>query len=353
MGKAGLISIMMVLLSFSAPGISFASQDDSAGSDFSGIELTKGEKKALEDFIRVQGVELTDAEKKAKEESRIFGKKARPAVKATEPGKNFTSRSAKTAPIKKSRFYISGGYLQNDMSYREITKRTGNVLDEDTGSLKGFYAALGFKSGDYIDLLQGSPFIEGYFQRYDALITYKGAAGGEPLTFYDEHAEIQRFGAKFGAYREISKKAAAFGYLDIGRRIWYRGQNRIIDGALDYAEKYWWTYFGLGGGFSFEIFPRFWPGVEAEVMYAPSKFSHMHADLYEGGQFDLGMVLGADIKLPIKYYILKNLSIDITPYLTYWEINKSSTTEIDGDSYYEPYSRTRIYGLLAGLTYNF
>lgn len=356
---------VIVLLSFfSFSDICFASGGNTAKDDFAEINLTAGEKKALEKFRRLQkelhpdknpdqrflcpgpqvstnseGAMLTEAEKKAKEKYMCLWKKAPPAkeVKA----------------VKKSRFYISGGYLQNDMRYKEITKRTGNVLDEDTGKLKGFYAAVGFKSGRYVDFIHGTPFIEGYFQRYDALIMYKGGAGGEPLTFYDEHAEVQRFGVKLGGYHDFSEKVQGVGYLDVGRRIWYRGQNRIIEGAQDYAEKYWWTYFGIGGGINVEILPRFRPGIEVEVMYAPPEFSRMRADLYEGATFDLGMILGADVKLPLKYYALKNLSIDVTPYFTYWEINKSDNTDIGGDSYYEPYSRTRIYGLLAGLTYSF
>lgn len=79
----------------------------------------------------------------------------------------------------------------------------------------------------------------------------------------------------------------------------------------------------------------------------------MRADFDEGGTFDLGCVFGAEVKLPVKYYFLKNLSFDVTPYFTYWEINESTPTLIAGDYGYEPYSTTHIEGLLVGLTYSF
>ncbi|MEI8176401.1 MAG: hypothetical protein WCG78_05995, partial [Candidatus Omnitrophota bacterium] len=137
------------------------------------------------------------------------------------------------------------------------------------------------------------------------------------------------------------------------RRTWWRGQNRINDGVLDYAEKYWWTYFGIGAGFNYRLFPRFSAGLEGELMYAPETLAWMRSDLYEGGTFELGMILGGEIKMPFKYYLLKNLSLDLTPYLTCWEINQSTVTRINGEDYIEPYSRTYIKGILAGMTLSF
>jgi hypothetical protein len=94
-------------------------------------------------------------------------------------------------------------------------------------------------------------------------------------------------------------------------------------------------------------------GIDGEGMFSVGHSSKMRADLYEGGTFILKEVYGAEVKIPIKYYLLKNLSFDLTPYFTYWYIGQSDLVEISGRSYYEPKSKTHIEGLLTGLTYLF
>jgi hypothetical protein len=309
--------------------ISFASPNEAAEKSYSQMELSGAEKRAQQEFDHFSG----DFD-----------------INRNSPAdKKYTCGSCKDKSYPRSKFYISGGYNINDMHYKEISKDSDTVLDKDFGDLSGFYAAAGYKSRRYIEWLHGRPFIEGYFQRYSALINYESPS----LAFDDEHAKILLYGAKLGAYRNFSKKGDAFGYLDIGKRVWYRGQNRIIQSTVDYAEKYWWTYFGIGAGMNYEVFPRVSVGIEAEGMYSPESLTWMRADLYEGGTFDLGMVLGAEVKFPIKFYLLKTLSLDFTPYLTYWEISKSTNTAISGTEYYEPYSQTHIEGILLGATYSF
>ena len=323
------VFLFMLPLSIN-PDCSFAMQNDVAYETFDELELTAGEKKAMREFNQP-----SEGEKSAGDTSQVY--------------KIRVLSSDLKKPVNKSKLYLSGGYVRNDLHYKEITKSTDHILDEDYGNLDGFYAVAGYKSGHEVQWMHGNPFIEGYFQKYSELISYSSGS----LSFDDEYAKIYRFGAKIGAYKEFSKKGEVFGYLDIGRRTWQRGQNRIIQSTRDYAEKYWWTYFGIGTGFSYEFFPRFTAGIEAEAMYSPESLTWMRADLYEGGTFDLGMVLGAEVKFPFRFYLLKNLSVDFIPYLTYWEINESTNTTISGTEYYEPYSRTRIEGIHTGLTYRF
>jgi hypothetical protein len=64
-------------------------------------------------------------------------------------------------------------------------------------------------------------------------------------------------------------------------------------------------------------------------------------------------VSGCEVKLPVKYYFLNNISLDLTPYFTWWNITKSDPVMISGTYYYEPNSHTHIEGLLLGLTYSF
>jgi hypothetical protein len=73
--------------------------------------------------------------------------------------------------------------------------------------------------------------------------------------------------------------------------------------------------------------------------------------LYEGGTFKLKDVSGMDLKVPIKYYLLKDLSLDLTPYFSYFNIGASNTVILSGDPYYEPDSKTHEEGILLGLTY--
>jgi hypothetical protein len=249
------------------------------------------------------------------------------------------------------RFYISAGYNANHMHYKETSG--SNTLDEDYGKLKGFYILGGYRSDNYTEWLLGKFFIEGYFRRYDEEILYDGASALGPIEF-KQRWEAQRFGVKLGARRDIWDRGEFFGYFDIGHNIWYRGENEVINGVLTYAEKYWWTFFGLGTGINYEIFPKLTAGLEGEFMFAPAgNLTKMRADLYEGGTFKLGDVWGIELKIPIKYRVFKNLSLDLTPYFTYWKIKESGTIQISGTNYVEPDSRTHIEGVMAGLTYYF
>ena len=263
--------------------------------------------------------------------------------------------SRETVEEAKRVFYISGGYNANHMHYKET--RGGDTLDEDYGKLKGFYLEAGYKGAYYIPWIMGRPFVEGYYRRYDDLITYDGAwqnSLGEsgPLSF-EEKAEVHRFGIKVGAYRDFLKKGELFGYFDIGKRIWYRGENGVIERVLTYAEKYWWIYYGLGIGINYRILPHLSCGVDLEGMTTHKSQRKMRADLYEGATFHLGSVYGTEIKLPIKYRFWQNVSFDFTPYFTYWKIHESDTRMISGSPYVEPDSKTHIEGLLAGFSYLF
>ena len=247
----------------------------------------------------------------------------------------------------KGSFYISAGHDANHMHYKEYSG--SDTLDEDYGKLRGFYVSLGYKSGHRLAwLMETKPFIEGYFRRYDELITYDGASSlGNPLAF-EEKAEIHRFGLKLGGYHSFSSKKEGLFYIDIGNRTWYRGENGVIQGVLTYAERYRWTYLGVGLGFNYKLFPKLTCGIEIEGMGALD--SKMRADFLEGGTFVLKGVGGWEFKLPIKYYLLKNISLDVTPYSTWWNITESSPVSISGTYYYEPNSHTHIEGLLVGIT---
>ena len=256
--------------------------------------------------------------------------------------------SQKQAEGSKSAFYISAGHDANHMHYKEISG--GDTLDEDYGKLRGIYAIAGYRGANYIKQIEARLFVEGYFKRYDALITYDGAAGGQPFTC-EQKAVVQRFGVKLGAYRTFSERTELLYYLDIGQRIWYRGENEIIQGVLCYAERYRWVYFGLGGGINYNLLAKLSVGLDIEGMAAVD--SKMRADLYEGGTFVLKGVGGWEFKLPIKYHFLKHISFDLTPYSTWWNITRSDPVLISGTYYYEPDSHTHIEGLLVGLTCSF
>lgn len=255
--------------------------------------------------------------------------------------------------MRKARFYISGGYNASHIHYKEFRSGSSDTLDEDYGDLEGFFFTLGYRSSKHYPDLLGRPFVELYFRRSANLITYDGASGAGPLEFDDEHAKIFRYGLKLGSSRDFSEKSELFGYVDVGRRVWYRGQNRLVSGVLDYAEKYWWTYFGAGGGLSYQIIPRLSAAFDVELMFSNSSLAKMRADLYEGGTFALRNVYGAEVKFPLKYQLSKNFSLDLTPYFTYWHIKASGLVPIAGSYYYEPDSRTHTEGLLAGITYYF
>lgn len=247
---------------------------------------------------------------------------------------------------RKNRFYISGGHNANYMHYKEVDEDA--TLDENYGKTLGYYGRIGFKSARAIGALELMPFVEGYYLRFDGMNAYDGSIIGGGAFAADQRAEVHRYGLKIGGYHEFSPRIESFIYFDVGRRIWYRGENETVRGVLMYAEKYYWVYIGLGGGLNYMLMPKLSIGLELEFMASPD--AKMRADLYEGGTFRLGGVAGWEIELPLRYYLLKNLSFDITPYLTFWNISESDSVLISGSSYVEPNSRTHIEGLLVGLT---
>ncbi|HNX82306.1 MAG TPA: hypothetical protein PKL77_09190 [Candidatus Omnitrophota bacterium] len=251
--------------------------------------------------------------------------------------------------------YISAGFNGNYMHYRELDGK--DTLDKDFGYLNGYYVTAGFQSQRMNIELLGKPFIEGYYRQSENRITYDGAASNGitsyPFRDDDQLARVVQYGAKIGGVNSFGEKGQARAYFDVGHRTWTRGENRVVNNVLEYAEKYYWTYFGLGGGLSYYFTEKLSAGFDAELMFSSSSLAKMRADLYEGGTFALRHVWGSELKFPIKYQILKHVSIDVTPYFTYWHIKNSLPLELSGSYFYEPDSNTHVEGLLAGLTYSF
>ena len=249
----------------------------------------------------------------------------------------------------KNIFYISGGYETNYMRYREFSNK--NTLDRDYGAMDGFYVTAGFKSNHDIESIQGRPFAEFYFRRFEDLITYDGRTWGGTAVKFNERSCVQQFGLKLGAYKDFAERGEITVYFNIGRRVWYRGENEILDGVITYAEKYYWTCLGPGARITYWLTPKFLPGLELEGLFTDS--AKMRADLLEGATFTLTDVYGIEVKAPLKYYLFKNLSFDLTPYYTYWRIYLSEPAQISGIGVAEPDSKTHILGLQTGLTYYF
>jgi len=267
-------------------------------------------------------------------------------------------------------FYISFGYNANHLHYKELEGT--ETLDEDYGKLSSFYINVGLraKGTEFADKY-GDFFLDAYYRRYDGTITYDGAIifWDYPLMFKQKQ-KVHRFGAKIGEYRQFPSGAGeGFAYFDIGQRIWYRGEDDYTTGTIwidgqpydylvdEYAEKYWWTYFGFGAGFNLFVHPRFSLGFEGEFMFSPKSLSKMHANATESFNattFTLGGVLGWELQLPMRFFVLKNISFDMTPYFTYWHIRRSTPYWVDDLSYwYEPKSNTHIEGVRSGFTIGF
>ncbi|MGD0336369.1 MAG: hypothetical protein ABSB18_04640 [Candidatus Omnitrophota bacterium] len=250
----------------------------------------------------------------------------------------------------KETFYISAAYDINHIHYSEWAN--DDKQDEDFGTQRGYYIAVGYRNPDYVEWVQGKPFVEGYFNYFSNIIHYKGATIGPPSVPVDadQRSRVRQYGLKVGAQRDFLDKGNILGYLDVGERIWNRGED---SGNGDYAEKYYWTLIGFGAGMSYKIAPKLSVGFEAEWMTTLPDLRKLHADDIGYGDitFKLGYVWGTEVKLPIKYYILKNLSLDITPYFTYWKIKHSDVDPNSG--LYEPDSKTHLEGVLGGFTYSF
>ncbi len=280
--------------------------------------------------------------------------------KAKEECRNIVSRpyaGKENISGKKGRLYVSMGGNWYYIHYREVNGN-GSTLDEETGGVWGFYTKLGYVSSTYNDIIKGRPFVEGYFRYNNGKVKYDGAtSGGDPF-YYKANLDIYRYGVKLGGKRRVSKDREIFGYVDFGKRVWYRGENGIINGVIVYKEKYSWFYFGFGGGINWLLSKRWVVGFEGEIMYAPEDFREMHSELYDGTTFTLGTVWGLELSFPIKYALSRRIALSFTPYYTYWRINESDTRLVTSGGFpagyfVEPDSHTYMYGLLFGLTVSF
>lgn len=263
------------------------------------------------------------------------------------------SDEKKQAIDKALNLYASLGYDFNHIHYSEWQGQ--DKLDEDFRNQNGFYLALGYKSPTYNETIRGRPFLEGYFRKDRGLIKYKGAAFdsfGDTRPFNTEQRSVvTRYGAKLGSYMDFTKDGEIFGYVDVGRRVWDRGENGIEDGVTVYKEKYEWIYYGLGVGINYKFFQKLSIGIDWTGWLTSSP--KMRSYLDEGGTFRLRHVWGTEVKIPIKYYLFKSLTFDFTPYYTFWRINHSGVVEISGMPLYEPDSNTNELGILTGITYSF
>ena len=255
----------------------------------------------------------------------------------------------------RSGFYATAGYDMNYMHYSEWSGLT--KLDEDYGKQDGMNYAVGYRSPKSInieDWIVGKPFAEIYYDRSNADdIHYKGALQSRdpsnPVTIpynSEQNSQIYKMGAKLGGYGDFSDKGEVYTYWDVGKRIWYRGQ----DEGFDYREKYYWHYGGLGIGINYAVTSKLTVGLEGELSLAFAP--RMYADDIDA-DFKLGTTWEADIRAPIKYFIFRNLSLDITPYFSYLRINPSKFIP-DGDTGYgfiEPDSKTHEEGLLGAVTF--
>ena len=247
----------------------------------------------------------------------------------------------KEKKIKTSGFYATGAYDMSHMHYSEWSGST--KFDEDYGKQNGMYYAVGYRSPKSINIenwILGKPFVEAYYYKSNTnYIHYKGALmSGEPYNM-DDRSKIYQMGGKLGGYGDFLGKGEIYGYGDIGKRIWYRGQ----DEGPDYREKYYWHYGGMGAGINYRFIPRLSVGLEGELLFAFDP--RMYSDLNDAN-FKLGSTWEGELKAPIKFFLLKNLSLDVTPYFTYVRIKASKPV----GGYYEPDSKTHDEGLLGAMT---
>jgi len=254
------------------------------------------------------------------------------------------------------KIYLSLNWYRYHLGYKEFLDL--DVLDEEFGWIKGYYVKLGYRSDKNLGELWEKPFFEIYFRNFDDCITYKGRAGSYDIQFSTK-AEIQRFGGKFGGYRNLKEDLGLYGYLDIGRRVWFRGENAYLTFSgipgtvVAYKEKYRWLYFGGGAGIEYLGIQNASLGIDFELMGTPfKKYRKMYAysiDSLTAKDFTLGSVWGLELNIPIKYYLLKNLSLDFTPFYIFWSIDESDVIE----GYIEPESKSKIYGISCGFTISF
>ncbi|MDD5069262.1 MAG: hypothetical protein PHV17_00890 [Candidatus Omnitrophica bacterium] len=281
-----------------------------------------------------------------------------------EGGQDKKTVSRLVNEITEGSWSISGGWNFNQMKYSEYSASdSDNVIDEDYGTLNSYYFGAKYKGKNDIHEFLGKPFAELYFRRYEDKILYDGGTSFGPFA-HKTNAEVYRYGVKLGAIKDFpTMPGNFFGYFDVGHRHWNRGENELFYDsrhgiyAIKYAEQYMWTYFGFGGGLNYEPFRNFSSGLEFEMMFSGGSFTKMHSDSWgprgfvNEATYDLGDVWGLEIQLPLKYYILDGkMSFDLTPYFTYWDVERSKPLEMGVDFWYEPDSITHVEGILMGIS---
>lgn len=337
---AALLAISVLVLSF--PSFSFAaSQTDIVTNTLDQAELVSSTKGSGSSHFYTQTVSADE----------LRSQEHLPEKPPASAPKHLSGMSEKKRKAVAHALKIAAGYNYNHIHYSEWRDR--NKLNEDFGYQDGLYAELEYKSGRYWELIKSRPFINLYYRQHSDIIQYKGATIGPPSLPYNapQRSKIEVWGAKLGGYGKLSEKSEFFGYLDFGRRTWHRGENEVIDGVLNYYERYRWAYYGPGVGFNYQLMPWLSAGLDAKWMFGIEP--KMWADLFEGGTFDLQDVWGSEISIPVRFELYKKLNLDVTPYYTFWNIHESNPVTISGTAYVEPDSQTHEIGVLVGFSYTF
>jgi hypothetical protein len=245
---------------------------------------------------------------------------------------------------------LSAGYAGEHFHYGE------SIGDQEHGWLNGFYVGTNYKSQSNV-LGLGNLDLGLKYTYLGGSINYDGSqinliTNQTTPWSTDTSESISNIQFKGGFDQALSNNISVGEYLSLGYRYW----NRHIEGVGGYTEDYNNGYIGLGAKAAYMWNDKLSTGIDAEINWSPawSSINYMSSPY---GDYDMGSAYNLKVEVPVSYNVTQQLSVNLTPYYSYWHFNSSSAqnTVIDGIpvTSYEPSSETNSAGLNVGVSYRF
>ena len=201
-----------------------------------------------------------------------------------------------------------------------------------------------------------------FFEYSSGDVDYDGSTqNGTPISFVDSSQTFYRLEWDIGYTLLVRKGFSLTPYVGYGYRYWKRWEPKITQAYWTYEEKYTWHYIPVGVKVNVELNDKWNIGanVAARFMFEgrmTADRSEVYAD-YSDPTFNLGDKTGWFAEIPVRYRLTKEWSVVGSPWYEYSEIGESDVVNLTNAGVagtgYEPFSRTRQYGINIGLIYSF
>jgi hypothetical protein len=248
---------------------------------------------------------------------------------------------------------LEAGFMFYHFDYKEDLNPPNRSTEK--GWVPGVYVSYAFNKPEHIHSKLLFEFSSGD-------VDYDGTTqSGTPISFQDSSQTFYRFEWDLGYTFSFWKGYSITPYVGYGYRYWKRWEPRITPDYWTYEEKYTWHYIPVGVKANVELNDTWNIGANVAARFMcggemTAYRSEVYAN-YSDPTFSLGDKTGFFAEMPVRYRLTKEWSVVGSPWYEYSEIGESDVENLTNAGVattgYEPFSRTRQYGINVGLIYSF